>query len=52
VKGGTASVSLFRKEITNFFGTVRSPATPELLAEFGLTEDYLAYDVLTKRNTC
>ncbi|MEY4688461.1 MAG: hypothetical protein RIR76_2484 [Verrucomicrobiota bacterium] len=50
VKGGTASVSLFRKEITNFFGTVRSPATPELLAEFGLTEDYLAYDVLTKRN--
>jgi TonB-dependent receptor len=50
VKGGTASVSLFRKEISNFFGTVRSPATPELLAEFGLTEDYLAYDVLTKRN--
>jgi TonB-dependent receptor len=50
IKGGTASVSLFRKEIANFFGTVRSPATPALLAEFGLTDDYLAYDVLTKRN--
>ena len=48
--GTTATVSLFRKDITNFFGTVRTPATPALLAEFGLTDDYLAYDVLTKRN--
>lgn len=50
VKGATASVSLFRKEISNFFGTVRTPATPALLEEFGLTENYLAYDILTKRN--
>ncbi|MSU48190.1 MAG: TonB-dependent receptor [Opitutus sp.] len=49
-KGATASVSLFRKDLSNFFGTVRTPATPALLAEFGLTDDYLAYDVLTKRN--
>ncbi len=50
LKGATASVSLFRKDISNFFGSVRTPATPALLAEFGLPEDYLAYDVLTKRN--
>ena len=49
-KGATASVSLFRKDLANFFGTVRTPATPALLTEFGLTDDYLAYDVLTKRN--
>ncbi|WP_414663408.1 TonB-dependent receptor domain-containing protein [Horticoccus sp. 23ND18S-11] len=50
LKGATASVSLFRKDIANFFGTVRTSATPALLAEFGLSDDYLAYDVLTKRN--
>ena len=50
VKGATASVSLFRKDIKNFFGTVRTPATADLLAQFGLTDDYLNYEVITKRN--
>ncbi|MFO1447164.1 MAG: TonB-dependent receptor [Opitutaceae bacterium] len=50
IKGAVASVSLFRKDIKNFFGTVRSVATPELLADFGLSDDYLSYDVITKSN--
>jgi iron complex outermembrane receptor protein len=50
IKGAVASVSLFRKDIKNFFGTIRSVATPELLEEFGLSDDYLNYDVITKSN--
>jgi iron complex outermembrane receptor protein len=49
-KGATASVSLFRKDITGFFVTNRGPATPERLEEFGLSDDYLDYDIITKRN--
>lgn len=50
IKGATTSVSLFRKDIKNFFGTTRTPATSDLLASFGLTDDYLGYDILTKQN--
>ncbi|MEY4941659.1 MAG: hypothetical protein RIQ93_3394, partial [Verrucomicrobiota bacterium] len=50
VKGAVANVSLFRKELSNFFGSVTSAATPELLAEFGLSDDYLDYQIATKRN--
>ncbi len=49
-KGATASVSLFRKAITGFFVTTRTPATAERLAALGLTDDYLDYDIVTKRN--
>ncbi len=49
-KGAVASVSLFRKEISNFFAQIRTDATPELLAELGLTSEYLDYDIVTKRN--
>lgn len=50
VKGGTASISLFRKDIKNFFAGTRSAATIESLTELGLTEDYLDYDIVTKKN--
>jgi TonB-dependent receptor len=50
IKGAVANVSLFRKEISNFFGSVTSEATPALLEEFGLTDDYIDYQIVTKRN--
>jgi TonB-dependent receptor len=49
-KGADASVGVFRKDITNFFGQTRVPATRELLAEFGLDEEPLDYDLITKSN--
>lgn len=50
VKGAVASVSLFRKDLKDFFGSTRTDATLETLAEFGLSDDYLDYDIVTKRN--
>ncbi len=50
VKGAVFNLSVFRKDLKNFFGSVTSPATPALLDEFGLTEDYLDYRIVTKRN--
>lgn len=50
VKGAVANVSLFKKDITDFFGSTRSAATPALLEEFGLPEEYLEYEIVTKRN--
>ncbi len=49
-RGATASVSLFQKQITGFFITTRTPATLEGLGAFGLGDDYLDYDIITKRN--
>ncbi len=49
-KGATASVSLFRKSIAGFFVTTRADATVESLGALGLTDDYLDYDIVTKRN--
>ncbi|MBI5692811.1 MAG: TonB-dependent receptor [Verrucomicrobia bacterium] len=51
VKGATIAVSLFRKDITGFFTSRRSDATPALLAEMGLSDDYLDYDVITTENS-
>jgi iron complex outermembrane recepter protein len=48
--GATASVSAFRKSVTGFFQTTRQDATPEGLAALGLTDSYLDYDIVTKRN--
>jgi iron complex outermembrane receptor protein len=49
-KGVVASVSLFRKNVRNFFASSRLPGTAENLAEYGLTNDYLDFDIVTKRN--
>jgi TonB-dependent receptor len=51
VKGATVAVSLFRKDISGFFVATRTDATPELLAEMGLSDDYLDYDVISTRNS-
>lgn len=49
-KGAVASVSLFRKDLKDFFGATRVRATSALLAEYGLTDDYLSYDVVSQEN--
>jgi iron complex outermembrane receptor protein len=50
VKGAVASVSLFRKDIRNFHASTRADATPQLLEEFGLPDEFLDYDIVTQRN--
>jgi len=51
LKGAVASVSLFRKDVRDFFAQTRADATPELLAALGLPNEYLGYDIVTKRNS-
>lgn len=50
VKGAVLSLGVFKKDIKNFFLQVRSPATLAQLESFGLTDDYLDYEVITKTN--
>ena len=47
---GLVSLGLFRKDIADFFGQVRLPATPEILANHGLDETYLDYEVISQTN--
>jgi outer membrane receptor protein involved in Fe transport len=47
---GVASVGFFRKNIKDFFGAVTTDATPEALAELGLSDEYLEYEIRTRRN--
>ncbi len=53
LKDGFGSIGVFRKDIRDFFGSVRTMATPELLALYGLPEDpaYLGYEIATTTNT-
>ncbi len=51
VKGAVISVGGFRKDITNFFTALRTPATRELLESFGLSDEYLDYDIQTETNS-
>ena len=41
--GGLFSVSVYRRDVTNFITAVSTIATPELLAELGLPDDYAGY---------
>lgn len=52
-KGATVSLSGFRKQISKFFTSVRIPATPALLEQFGLPEELLSadYDIITRENS-
>ncbi len=50
LRGAVISGAVFRKEVTNFFGQTRGPATAEQLVDFGLSDDYLGYEIITKRN--
>lgn len=47
---GVISVGAFRKDIKNFFGSVRSPVTPAQLADFGFDESFSNYEVVTLQN--
>lgn len=47
---GIISVGAFRKDIKNFFGAVRTAATPELLDLYGFDDSYLNYEIVTKTN--
>lgn len=49
-KSGRVALGGFQKDIRDFFGSTRTPATIELLAEYGLGDDYLDYDIITRNN--
>lgn len=51
-KDGFGSVGVFQKNIKNFFGSVTTPATPELLDQYGLPTDgtYQNYQIATQKN--
>ncbi len=49
--GGLISGGLFLKELRNFFGNASRRATPELLAELGLPERYLDWNINSKFNS-
>jgi TonB-dependent receptor len=53
LKDGFGSIGFFRKDIKDFFGSLRSAATPELLELYGLPDDpaYLDYEIATTINT-
>ncbi|MES2697005.1 MAG: TonB-dependent receptor [Verrucomicrobiota bacterium] len=50
IKGATASVSLFRKNIKNFFVETETQVTPQDLEEFGLPADYADYVIRKTEN--
>ena len=51
LKGGSGTISVFQKDIKNFFTLVRTPATAELLELYGVPSgSYLNYDIETRGN--
>lgn len=50
IKGAVVSLGLFKKDIKGFFTQTRIPATVALLESFGLSDDYIDYDIVTKTN--
>ena len=52
IKGGYGSVGVFQRNIKDFFDSVTTDATPELLDRYGLPDDplYLGYDITTLKN--
>jgi len=50
IKGAVVSFGLFRKNIKDFFGATQIDATSERLADLGLSDDYLDYEILSKAN--
>lgn len=49
--GGLISAGIFLKELKNFFGDRSVRATPELLAELGLSERYVDWNINSKFNS-
>ena len=52
LKGGFGSIGVFRKDIRNFFGALRTAATPEQLERYGLEADpsLAGYEISTRTN--
>ena len=52
LKGGFGSIGVFQRDIKDFFNSVTTRATPELLDRYGLPDDplYLNYDITTLSN--
>lgn len=53
IKDGFGSVGVFEKSIKDFFGSLSTPATPELLEQYGLESDpsLLNYMISTRTNS-
>ncbi|WP_414664465.1 TonB-dependent receptor domain-containing protein [Horticoccus sp. 23ND18S-11] len=49
-KPGVISLGAFRKDIKNFFGSVRSPVTTAQLEEWGFDSSFNNYEVVTTQN--
>ena len=49
-KVGLLSVSVYQRDIDGFIVSARTPATPEFLEAWSLSDDYAAYEVATQRN--
>ena len=49
--GGLVSAGVFLKELRNFFGDASRRATPEVLAELGLPDRYLDWNINSKFNS-
>lgn len=52
LKDGFGSIGVFRKDVKDFFGSITTAATPELLAQYGLESDpsLLSYQISTRTN--
>ena len=53
IRGGVGSIGVFRKDISNFFGSVSRAVTPELLALYGVQDDgtFGNYSLRTQLNS-
>ena len=49
-KGGLFSVGTFRKDVADFFGSVTTIATAEQLERYGLSDDYVGYNLVSQFN--
>ncbi|MSU24506.1 MAG: TonB-dependent receptor [Opitutus sp.] len=49
-KGGVGSVGVFRKDLRDFFGTLNTLATPELLEQFGVEQSYVGWELRSTIN--
>jgi TonB-dependent receptor len=49
-RGGVLSVGGFRKDLTDFFGTLNTVATPALLEQFALEDSYLGWNLQSSIN--
>ena len=49
--GGLVTAGVFRKDITNFFGTLQTIATEDILSEFGLDPRYAGWRLNTTINS-